>query len=279
MNLIGIGDDYYQDRDEYFPGGNALNVAVLARRYGGGRAGYIGIVGNDHAAAHVLESLRLEGVETTRVRQAVGPNGMAVVSLDAGGDRIFVRSNKGGVQSGLKLHLGPQDLEYLRGFDLIHTSVYSHLEAELPQLHALGRLSFDFSTRRDPGYLAQVCPHLDFAFFSGSGLGDLEVAGLIDEVHRLGCPTVGVTRGGEGAIFSHRGELYRQGVKPTRVVDTLGAGDSFIAGFLVAFGGGRPLPEALDYAADCAAKTCEYYGAFGYPHPHREAQEAAPGAR
>ncbi|ARW41347.1 Fructosamine kinase FrlD [Bacillus licheniformis] len=37
MKLIAAGDnvvDYYQDQETFYPGGNALNVAVLARRLG-----------------------------------------------------------------------------------------------------------------------------------------------------------------------------------------------------------------------------------------------------
>lgn len=97
MKLIAVGDnvvDYYQDQETFYPGGNALNVAVLAKRLGH-EASYIGIVGNDEAAAHLLNVLKLEKVNADFIRQAHGENGMAIVTLDEQGDRIFVRSNKG----------------------------------------------------------------------------------------------------------------------------------------------------------------------------------------
>lgn len=101
MKLIAVGDnvvDYYQDQETFYPGGNALNVAVLAKRLGH-ESSYIGIVGNDEAAAHLLNVLKLEQVNADYIRQAHGENGMAIVTLDEQGDRIFVRSNKGGIQS------------------------------------------------------------------------------------------------------------------------------------------------------------------------------------
>lgn len=61
MKLIAVGDnvvDYYQDQETFYPGGNALNVAVLAKRLGH-ESSYIGIVGNDEAAAHLLNVLKL----------------------------------------------------------------------------------------------------------------------------------------------------------------------------------------------------------------------------
>ena len=91
MKLIAAGDnvvDYYQDQETFYPGGNALNVAVLARRLGH-ETSYIGILGSDEAADHVLNVLKLEKVNADLIRRAYGENGMAVVTLDERGDRIF----------------------------------------------------------------------------------------------------------------------------------------------------------------------------------------------
>ena len=45
MKLLGLGDnvmDAYLFRGELYPGGNAANVAVLAKRAGAEKSGYIG---------------------------------------------------------------------------------------------------------------------------------------------------------------------------------------------------------------------------------------------
>ena len=39
-----------------------------------------------------------------------------------------------------------------------------------------------------------------------------------------------------------------------------------IAGFLTAYGDGKPMEEALDYAAQRSALTCTVRGGFGHPH-------------
>ena len=47
MKLLGIGDnvlDDYRWRQELYPGGNSVNVPVLARRYDGSTAAYIGVL-------------------------------------------------------------------------------------------------------------------------------------------------------------------------------------------------------------------------------------------
>ncbi|GAA3330735.1 hypothetical protein GCM10020331_084490 [Ectobacillus funiculus] len=84
-------------------------------------------------------------VDISRMRQAVGENGMAVVTLDKEGDRIFfVGSNKGGVQSRMGIVLDEQDFDYIRQHDLLHTSVYSRLEHHLSKLSRVIDIAFDF---------------------------------------------------------------------------------------------------------------------------------------
>ncbi|MFP3122009.1 fructoselysine 6-kinase [Ectobacillus funiculus] len=267
MKLLAIGDnvvDYYKDQGKIYPGGNALNVAVLCNRLNHKQSSYMGILGNDEAAIHVLESLRQETVDISRIRQAVGENGMAVVTLDEEGDRIFVGSNKGGVQSRMGIVLDEQDFDYIRQHDLLHTSVYSRLEHHLPKLSQVIDIAFDFSTNQEEPYLQQVCPHISYAFFSGSGLTEPECVELIGKVHSLGTKVVCITRGGEGAILSIENEIYKQPIIPTSVVDTLGAGDSFIAGFLSSYVQEKNVKQALHIGATVASQTCQYYGAFGY---------------
>jgi fructoselysine 6-kinase len=64
--------------------------------------------------------------------------------------------------------------------------------------------------------------------------------------------------------MSHNNKRYNQGIEEANVIDTLGAGDSFIAGFLTNYFNGAAIEETLKAAAQIAAKTCEVNGAFGF---------------
>jgi fructoselysine 6-kinase len=267
MRLIAVGDnvvDYYEDRGEMFPGGNAVNVAVFWKRYGVDEVAYIGIVGNDEEGDHIVGSIKLEKVDVSRVRRVIGPSGEAVVTLDEQGDRKFVGSNKGGVQKQLKLNFTDEELEYIQTFSLLHTSVYSNLEKELPRLQKYADISFDFSTKYDDDYLEQVCPYVKFAIFSGGGLTKEECDALIAKVHKAGTPNVVVTRGSEGSIFSDFHQVYEQGIIETDVVDTLGAGDTFVAIFLKEYVAHGNAQEAMIKGSRAAAETCQRFGAFGH---------------
>jgi fructoselysine 6-kinase len=267
MKLIAIGDnvvDVYKDRNEMFPGGNALNVAVLSRHYGATETAFIGIVGDDVEGEHIIESLKSNHVDIRKIRKAYGESGKAYVDLNEEGDRIFVSSNKGGVQSKLKLNLTQEDFDYIKEYDVLHTSIYSNLEEKLPQLQKLLPISYDFSNHFSDDTLNRVCPYITFAIVSGSDFTDYEIEDLILTIHKLGTPNVIVTRGNKGVIMSNHHNRFSQGIEAANVIDTLGAGDSFIAGFLTKYLDGYSVKDSLKFAAVKAAQTCEVNGAFGF---------------
>ncbi|CAM3874592.1 PfkB family carbohydrate kinase [Cytobacillus oceanisediminis] len=267
MRLIAIGDnvvDVYKDRNEMFPGGNALNVAVLSKQYGAEETAFIGIVGNDAEGEHIIESLKLNKVEISKIRKAYGESGKAYVDLNDEGDRIFVKSNKGGIQSKLKLKLAEDDYDYIKTYDVLHTSIYSSLDDQLEKLSGAIPISYDFSNHFTDELLRRVCPYINFAFVSGSDYSDEEIEKLMNKIHELGCLNAVITRGSKGVVMSDGTNRYNQGIEEANVIDTLGAGDSFIAGFLTHRLNGNPIEESLQIAAYRAARTCEVHGAFGF---------------
>ncbi|MFD0374397.1 carbohydrate kinase [Streptomyces sp. NPDC127112] len=94
-----------------------------------------------------------------------------------------------------------------------------------------------------------------------------------DTLHTAGAPLVVITLGSRGALASLGGTRAYLPARPTHVVDTVGAGDSFTAGLLHHLNtlgrlGGRldelTIDETIDacaYAAEVAARTCAVPGA------------------
>lgn len=271
MRMIAIGDnvvDCYIDQRTYYPGGNAVNVAVGCKRAGMEHVAYMGVLGNDKEADHITWALEQEGISIARCRRVYAASGHPGVQL-IDGDRKFIGGPKDTAQHIVRIRLMPDDLAYIGEFDICHTSCYSSIEYELEAIKAKCDISFDFSSdyqRED--YLARVCPHIRFAFFSGSHLSESALDSLLARVHSYGVEIIGITLGSQGALFSQNNQRYMHKIIPiTHVVDTMGAGDSFIAGFLTQFTKGASMGDALSFAADCAAKTCMEPGGFGYGHP------------
>lgn len=268
--MIAIGDnvaDHYMDEQIYYPGGNAVNVAVGCRRNGFDEVAYIGVFGTDKQALHIQWALGREDITYEHSRYMAGISGCPQVKLDEHGDRRFVFSPKNTVQHLVGIKLTQEDIAYIETFDVCHTSCYSNLDYELPKLKGKCDVSYDFSDQHGEELLARVCPYVRFGFFSGSDLTDAQVDQLIAAAAGYGTEVVGITLGSRGALFAINGKRYEQGIKKAHVVDTMGAGDSFIAGFLTAFYQGLSPEESLDKAAQSAAITCGQNGGFGYGRP------------
>src|SRR5204863_4821489 len=78
---------------------------------------------------------------------------------------------------------------------------------------------------------------------------------------RYGCPVVGITRGGDGAVFVDRGKLIQSPASEVPVLDTTGAGDVFHGAFIYGLLQNWPLEEIVRFAHATAAIKCMHIGA------------------
>ncbi|MEU7744022.1 PfkB family carbohydrate kinase [Nonomuraea sp. NPDC049158] len=278
IRLVAVGDnvvDRYPDLGVMYPGGNAVNVAVHARRTGA-ESGYLGAVGTDEAGRVVRDALAAEGVDLSLLRTVDGPNAFATVRLVAG-ERKFT----GGREGVSRFRLSPADLVRLAAADIVHTGECSFLEGQLDQLAAHARrLSFDFS-ERPWDYVEEHARHAGIAILSSPSGSREEALALARRVRALGPATVAVTLGAHGAVLvsgaagdSAAGVLEGSrdlvawgAAEPVAVVDTLGAGDAFIARLLVGLARGEDLPALAVAATAYASHACTSYGAFGHEAP------------
>lgn len=278
LRVLGLGDnvvDRYLHTGKMYPGGNALNFAVYARMLGADAA-FLGTFGSDRAAGHVRATLEALAVPTTLSRLVEGENGHADVRV-VDGNREFVFSNKGGVARENPFMPDKADLDYVATFQLVHTSCFSHLNPHLPALQAASHLlSYDFSYRwQVDDLLGPLTPHLDFAALSAGDVGRERAEVALREAVAHGCGLALATLGPDGAVAYDGEDFIAVRPRPTRVVDTLGAGDAFITATLLSliaagWQRGRRLPKdtiraALETGAVFAAEICTLDGAFGHP--------------
>ncbi|TJW36062.1 MAG: ribokinase, partial [Mesorhizobium sp.] len=99
---------------------------------------------------------------------------------------------------------------------------------------------------------------------SGDGLDENELAAIASELLACGSKWVLVTRGRAGAVLHSDSVSYRTPARLVEPVDTLGAGDTFIARTLFGLLREEAPQDILDHAAEAAAATCQYYGAIGH---------------
>jgi fructokinase len=78
---------------------------------------------------------------------------------------------------------------------------------------------------------------------------------------RFGIETLIVTMGGDGALVVDKGRVYRHPGYKVQVADTIGSGDSFLAGFLYNRSRGASVQQALTFACGLGALIATYSGA------------------
>ena len=275
IKVIGLGDnvvDKYEHINTMYPGGNALNFAVYAKRLGA-EAAFLGAFGTDEEAGHVQRSIKEIGLDISRSKQYEGENGCARVTLQ-NGDRVFLGSNRCGVLREYGLNLTEEDLTYIKGFDLLHTGLYGFSEEELPKIKELGiPIGFDFSSDFTQEQVNQIAAKVDYAYFSGSHLKTDEMLNLMVKTIHLGCKLVLCTMGEKGALLYDGETFYLQEPDLVKAVDTMGAGDSFITCFMVHYLNGLKsgkagkqtiIKESLKKAAAFSSQQCLVDGSFGF---------------
>lgn len=248
-------DRYRGSEDRDYSGGNAFNVAVQLAR-AGVAVRYFGAVGPDAAAAVIRAGLDANRIPTDDLTVLDGPTAVTEISVAAGGDRTFERED-----FGVTAEYFPAEAE----LDEIAGAAWVHI-GMLPEASRLRKALAGRVTVSQDCAVAAGLTDLDVAFLSAGETGDARE--LAAGVAAAGVGVVVATRGAEGSVCLSAGRWFSQPALPAVVVDTTGAGDSFIAGFIAARVGRASLPDALATGARLAAATCAHRA--GWPHPPLE---------
>jgi len=257
---------------EISPGGKGSNAAVACARQGA-RTAVIARIGRDDFGAMALELWRREGIDTSQVEQADGErSGVAQILVFDDGDNSIA------VAPGAGAGLSERHVEAARASIAAGRVVMA--SCEVPQAATLAA----FRIARDAGVLTLLNPApaqpLPDALI---GLTDVltpnetelrALAGLPE-----GTPIDGAARAllgrGAGAVLVTLGaagcRLWRRagpgvalpGWPMDRVVDTIGAGDTFTGALAAALARGEPLDQAMRCANAAAALSVTGRGAIG----------------
>ncbi|WP_438754575.1 PfkB family carbohydrate kinase [Pararhizobium sp. O133] len=237
-------------------GGNAVNVAVQLAALGHD-CFYFGAVGTDPDGARTRRLLRESGLLTDYLQDRTGVTAYTDIAVLESGDRIMTFEDFG-VCAGYAP--SPSEVEILKAMDHVHIGWLDDGGALKRMLSSAGiSVSQDLSVNADPEN--RSADGLTIAFGSAGedeGMADKMMADLLSQGARLAV----VTRGALGSSASDSSYQATTGVTPVEVIDTTGAGDSFIAGFLSAHIGGQSLESCLEAGRDRAALTCGHVGGF-----------------
>lgn len=263
--FIYIGDcgaDYVGK--ELRPGGCALNVSYYLHRLKQ-KSNVLTWIGDDYEAKTVLEMLRDLDVDESAVHQKPGQTPTQFIRIQANGEKKFERYEVGVLG---KAQLTKDDKLFINQHHVLVTLCYTQildLFNQVTQLHFNGIKVVDFMSLADFNYdlnfVKKYVHWFDIALF---GLHQNQVE-LIDQIRNMSkeyeklCI---VTLGDAGSKVFLGEHEYFQPTKATKIIDTTGCGDAFLAGFLSTFLHNQNVSDAMECASHMAAHASTYVGAI-----------------
>ncbi|WML58757.1 carbohydrate kinase [Neobacillus sp. PS2-9] len=236
---------------ERAPGGAPANVAAAVAKYGQ-KAAMISKVGNDAFGDFLVEKLVEAGVETDKIyRTGEANTALAFVSLKENGERDF--SFYRNPSADLLLSEEEIELDWFQAGDILHFCSVDLVESPMKQAHtkaieavsaAEGLVSFDPNVRLplwdDPEdcrkAILEFIPAADIVKVSDEELSFITgIQGEFDAIQSLfvgNVKAVVYTKGAAGADLYLKDEIFKSSGYTVEPVDTTGAGDAFIGGFL-----------------------------------------------
>lgn len=251
-------------------GGAESNVAIALARLGIA-SGWMSWVGDDELGDIVLSRIRAEGVDTSQVRRIPeAPTGFYL--REQFGKQVRAYYYRRGSAASL---MAPEafDPSYLDGARIFHiTGITPALSDSCRQFtrwvirqakdrHLLVSYDVNYRSRlwspeEAKAFLTEILPTVDLLFFSqeeGLVLWKTVDEHLLRDLSAAGPRDVIVMAGGEGCFGLVEGQPVRQTAFQVPVVDPVGAGDAFVAGYLAGCVWGLPTVERLKVAVALGA--------------------------
>jgi Sugar kinases, ribokinase family len=260
MKFACVGDnciDIYQNTNSMYCGGNPVNVGVYVVR-SGDQASYIGAVGTDQFGQFMLDSLQGKGVDISHVKVIAGDTAKTWIKL-VEGERVFQGYDEGVLAD---FDLTNEDIDFIAGHDIVVTGRWGKIQGQLGLIKARGiPIAFDFATKLGDDIFKQAVKFVDYAFFSAEE-DTKEVRDSLRDLYQNGVRVAICTLGEHGSLAYDGNDFTNFAIIPCDVKDTMGAGDSYIAGFLRGILRRLPISECMRMGAECSSVTLGYFGAW-----------------
>ena len=270
-------------------GGSVFNTAIALGRLGA-EVGFLSGVSTDMFGEQLIDSLKDSNVDSSLCRRSNRPTTLAFVKLTGGeADYAFFDENSAGrmfSESDLPALGAAIDALHFGAISLIAEPCGSAYEALMRRQHASRVISLDPNIR--PGFITDRQAHLarmqrmiamsDIVKLSDADLAWFDDSRAFDDQARdwlgQGAKLIVLTRGIKGAAAMTQDTMVEAPAVPVDIVDSVGAGDTFNAGFLAALERGgylakdrlgsldaKALEDILSFAAKAAAVTVSRAGA------------------
>lgn len=280
VDKLPVADGFAVIKETTFlPGGSGSNVITQVSRLTG-KCAYIAQIGDDNVGDVVKNSLKDENVDTSAM--VVMEHGTTInteIIVDDQGEKFILLSLG---DAFLSLKADQVNYDILNGAKVFFTdllpgeaAIEGLKQAKKKGLKTIVNMQVNLATMTGLGVdketILQSLQYIDVFAPCREGLYDICGTEDLDQARAYlksyFTKTLLVTLGGKGSVaFDETDNRISVGPKPVKVVDTTGAGDSYLGGFIYKyFIDGDDLQGSMEFATRCAAFTCGGLGARSCP--------------
>ncbi len=249
-------------------GGSAANT-IHGLAHMGVRTGFIGMVGDDDLGKFFFKDMKSKKIKPMLFK-SIRETGRAVALISPDSERTFA------TYLGAAVELSAEDLDsnLFTGYDYLYLEGYLVQDHELIEkavrLAKINGLkvcidlaSYNIVEEHKSFFMELISDHVDIVFANNQ-----EAETLTGEQPEQAAEILGryadiavVKTGAEGSLIHADGKLYRIGIRPSKPIDTTGAGDMYASGFLYGLVKGQSLETCGNIGAVLSGRVIEVMGA------------------
>lgn len=150
-------------------------------------------------------------------------------------------------------------MEFVKGFDIVYAERWAKVERYIAALRQPGQIwVYDFSKRLEQPSNDALLPYLDYAFFSYDRDDDY-IREFMRRTKAKGAGCVIAMLGEHGSLAYDGQRFYQQAAENVPVVNTVGAGDSYIAAFTYGVSLGESIPQCMARGKALATRIVQQF--------------------
>lgn len=264
-NFVKKGETIASKSMQQFVGGKGLNQTVALKRAGVNVA-HAGSVGKD--GSFLLDYLSNEGIDTSLIY--INPDvktGHAIIQIDHSHDNCILLY--GGANRAIPAFYFDKILHtYQAGDFIVLQNEINDVSKIIEQAHEKGMIVI-----YNPAPMNEDAKQVNFDFVDYLILNEHEASALLNIdpenisqlieglARRFSNKHIILTLGETGSVYIHGERIYRQKAYRAPVVDTTGAGDTFIGFFVASIVKGKTIKISMDIASRASSMAISKKGA------------------
>lgn len=258
---LALGETRFAEDYQVLDGGKGANQAVILKALYDNTV-FLGALGSDAMGQKAMQSLKDKDLSHDLVVHT-DPTGLAIIQLLEGENQIVVFP-------GANLTIQPSDIDAFfdqnPDLEILVTQLETNMDGVLYALkkaHQKGIKTVLNPAPSPVSFPLEALETIDYLIPNEHEI--LAIFGNVpmDDILRQYPEKVLVTLGKDGVRYATSSDLVHVPAKSIEVIDTTGAGDSFIAGFVSGLAEGQPFKKAVQKGIDVASLTCQRMGAQG----------------